>query len=282
MRPRWVLQVALDVVREAASSRYLIVLFGLICVGLATLAAALDFEVVNGAVAAGRLFGGSIDKPGTIDMAQDVFRTIMGGIVQLVVWIGTLFLLVAVADIAPRLFAPGRVELLLSLPLRRTELVVGTYVGVLAIGLMAATLAIGGASAVLAVKLDTVTWAPAWGALAALVVFMTLYSVMLACATVARSPSLSAGLAILVGGTAVATSERAAVLALFKSGASRQVAEVVLAPLPRLLSLAKLATQAAAGEAIALPDLGAVVGGSVAFGFFLVAVACVVMGVKDH
>jgi Cu-processing system permease protein len=284
MNPRQVLHVALDVVREAAFSRHLIVLFGLIFLGLVALALSLDLEVVNGTIAAGKLFGNPVmgGKDGGV-AAATVLAPLMGAVAYLVFYGGLLFLVVAVADIAPKLLAPGRVEHVLSLPLRRTELVVGVYIGVLLIGLLAAVFAIGGASAVLFVKLELATPAPLIGALAALVGFAVLYAVMLAVATVARSAALSAGAAIFVYAAGIATSERQLVLSLIKNGFTREIAALVMGPLPRLKTLADMGAEgAAANAAIQWTNAVGVIGGAAAFGLFFLVVACIVVNLKDY
>ena len=109
MNPRSVANVALDVVREAAFSKYLIVLFGLIILGVIALAFALDIEVVNGAIAAGKLFGGNLVGHGKQVGVAEFLGPFMTAIVYATFFVGLLFLIVAVADIAPRMLAPGRV-----------------------------------------------------------------------------------------------------------------------------------------------------------------------------
>jgi Cu-processing system permease protein len=280
MRNIW--NVAIDVLREAAASKYLIVLFGFICLCVVAMAFALDLEVVNGAIAAGKVFGSSVVRPGESMAAKDFLAPLMQGVVYASCLGGLLFLIVAVADIAPKLLAPGRVELLLALPLRRTELVLGIYLGVIVIGALAASLAIGGASLVLFAKLELFTVAPVLGAAAALVGFATVYGVMLAVSTVGRSAALSAGAAILVFLAGVATSDRQAVLALIRHGTTREIAAVVMGPLPRLATLAEIGGQVANQTAVAWGQAAAVTGGCAAFGFFFVMAACIVVNVRDY
>lgn len=283
MNPRNVMHVTLDVLREAAASRYLIVLFGLIFLGLLALAFALDLEVVNGAIAAGKVFGSSLfsgtDKPVG---AAEFLAPLMQGVVFLTFFGGLLLLIVAVADIAPRMLAPGRVEFLLSLPLRRTELVLGIYCGVVLIGALAALLAIGGASLVLFVKVELVTAAPFMGAVTALVGFASIYGVMLVMATVARSAALSAGGAVLVYVAGAATSDRQMVLSLIRDGTARELAAVLLGPLPRLTALAEIGGDVVMHKALAWSQAATVIGGCVAFGLFCVMGACIVVNLRDY
>lgn len=282
MNPRNVMHIALDVLREAAASRYLIVLFGLIFLGLIALALSFDLEIVNGAIATGKILGSAVIGKDNPMSAQAFLAPLMQSLVYVVFYGGMLFLIVAVADIAPRVLAPGRVELLLSLPLRRTELVLGIYIGVLLIGVLAAALAIGGGSLVLFVKTEIVTPAPFLGAVTALLGFATVYGVMLAVSTVGRSAALSAGAAILVYVVGVATSDRALVLSLIRKPFTREVMAVLMGPLPRLKALADIGGEAAIQARVDWGNALAVTGGCVAFGLFAVLVACVVVNVKDY
>lgn len=282
MNVRNVLNVSLDVLREAIASKYLIVLFGLIFCGLAGLAFSLDLEVVNGAIAAGKLFGGTfVGKGNTVD-ASEFLGPVLSGLAYAVFYGGMLFLIVAVADIAPKMLAPGRVELLLALPLRRTELVLGIYLGVVLIASLAAALAIGGASLVLFVKVELVTPAPLMGALSAMVGFCTVYGVMLAVAAVARSAALSAGAALLVFIAGAATSDRAFILSLIRDGFTREVAAVVMGPLPRMAKLADVGAEFALRKPVDWSVALSVIGGCTAFGLFFVVLACIVVNVKDY
>lgn len=281
MNVRNILNVSVDVLREAIASKYLIVLFGLIMCGLAGLAFSLDLEVVNGAIAAGKLFGGTFTGKQGMG-ASEFLGPVLSGLSYAVFYGGLLFLIVAVADIAPKMLAPGRVELLLALPLRRTELVIGIYLGVVMIASLAAILAIGGASIVLFVKVELFTPAPLMGALCAMVGFCTVYGVMLAVAAVARSAALSAGAALLIYIAGAATSDRALVLSLIRNGFTREVVAVVMGPLPRMAKLAEVgadvAVQKTVDWSVALP----VIGGCTAFGLFFVVVACIVVNIKDY
>lgn len=281
MNPRSVWNVAADVLREAVYSKYLIVLFGLIFLGLITLALALDLEVVDGMISAGKLFGGTIIG-GSPMAVSEMLRSILPVIVYLVCFLGTVFMIIAVADIAPRVLQPGRVELTLSLPIRRHELVVGIYLGVLIIAAASTLLGIGGASAVLFVKLEMASAAPLVGAACALVGFLAIYGLMLATSCLARSPALSAGFGFLLFGCGLATSDRRLVLSLFKSGLTRELAALVMGPLPRLKTLADIGAEYANGQVIRWSEALPVIGGSVAFGLFFVAVACMVVTVKDY
>src|SRR5262249_54162730 len=142
--------VAMDLLREAAARRWFLAL-GLALTGaLLLLLTSLRLEVVDGALAATRLFGqpvyhsiqpaGVALRPGFLVAGRLVF----GG--------GLGFGVLSCAAFAPALLSPGRIEHLLSLPVRRWELLAGTFLGVLALALAGAVYASAGLVVVLGAK----------------------------------------------------------------------------------------------------------------------------------
>jgi Cu-processing system permease protein len=284
VNPKKVWLVAVDVLREALFSRYLIVLFGMITLGLVALGLSLDLEVVDGAIATGKLFGGNLNNVtgGKPMLANELMQPLMTGMAYGTFIFGLIFMVVAVADIAPKMLAPGRVEHLLSLPVRRVEIVLGTYLGVLIIAVMALGLAVGGGSAVLFIKAELFTLAPLAGALSAMIGFMTLYAVMLAVAAVARSAALSAGSAFILFVGGIATSDRALVVSLIRSGFTRDLVAILIGPLPRLRVLLEFGGDVAMKHPLRYAELLPAVGGCLALAGFALLVACTVVQIKDY
>ena len=193
-----------------------------------------------------------------------------------------MFGIVATADIAPRLLQPGRVEHLLALPIRRVELVIGTYLGVCAICAIATVFAVGGVSLVLFAKAKMVTVAPAAGAAMAFVAFAAIYGVMMAVGVLFRSAALSAGAGLLTYIMGVAVSEKNVMLMWTTNKPLRTVLEVVSAPIPNLRALADVGAGAAAGEAVALQSVLPMVGGAAAFAACGVLLAAAIVQSRDY
>lgn len=272
--------VATDVVREAFARYYMIALFACIVLFLVGLTFALDLEVVEGALAAGRLFGTNITN--TIIPVDVAMKSAFEALSAFTFYVGLLFGIVASADIAPKMLAPGRVELLLSLPVRRHELVVGTYLGVAIIATLTTAFAVGGVSLVLFWKAQLVTIAPAVGALMAVTGFLSIYGGMLLATSLVRSSALAAGVGLFLYFAGSVTSDRATFLSWFEDGVGREVLGVVIAPLPRLAALADAGTGAASGGGVVWPVLLPVLLGAVAFAGATVALACFVVSGKDY
>lgn len=264
-----VLALALDLLREARSRRWVVGLLAAATLLVLALALGLRFEVVDGALAATRLFGGDLR---TDVRAVDVaLRPLFAATAYVVFYGGLAFGVVATADFAPTLLAPGRIEALLALPVRRWQVLAGTFLGVE--GLVLAGAAYGGAAvtAVLWLETGVLNPGPIAAAAVACVAFAPLYAAMLAVAVLARSAALSggAGLVLLLAG--IVAGSRGVLSELFEPGASRAAFLAATAVLPRLSRLGALAPAIAEGRPVAAGHAAALVAGTMAFAIALLA-----------
>jgi ABC-type transport system involved in multi-copper enzyme maturation permease subunit len=154
---------------------------------------ALNIDLVDGAMAAVSLFGKEVDNGRLIDVEKAVRRIL--GVVAAFLFTAGLFLSVfASAGLIPTMFEPGRIELLLSKPLTRTRLLVGRYLGTLAvIGSNMLFLVLG---VWVTLGLKTGIWNPNFLLSAALAIFA--FAVMLSVVTLVAVLSSSAVLATMV------------------------------------------------------------------------------------
>jgi len=237
--------VALDLLREARSRRWTLALFLGTSLLLLLVAFGLELEVVDGALAASRFLGGRTSS--SIRPADVALRPLFEGVAWVVFAGGLVTGVLASADFAPALLAPGRIEQLLALPYRRWELLVGTWLGVLAL-LGAGGLYGGvGLSLIVLAKTGLFGWAPAAAAVLGVAAFAAVYAVMLLAAVAVRSAALSGA----AGGAALlaflAAGHRADLAPLFSAGAGRTAFLALTAPLPRLSGLGEHAARLAAG-----------------------------------
>jgi Cu-processing system permease protein len=275
-----ILHVARDVVREAFASKLMLLLFLAIAAFLVLLTFALDLDVVDGALAGSRLFG---KAAGNSIVPVDVFlRPAFQALAWVTFYAGLLFGIVVTADVAPRMLQPGRVELLLALPVRRYEVVLGLYVGVAALCAVATTVATGGVSLVLFVKAKTFTLAPVAGAAMAMIGFCSIYAVMLATGALVRSAAISASAGLFLYALGLATGVKQTLMLLTTNPVVRHAIDVVLTPVPNLQALADVGAGVAVGEKVATAAVLPVVGGAFAFAAFAVLVACAVVQSKDY
>lgn len=267
---RAVVFVAADLLREAVSRRWFFALIAAITLLVALLGATLKLEIVDGALAATSFFGRSVRHD--IRAADLALRPVFRAATYLIFYGGILFGNLACSDFAPELLAPGRVEHVLSLPVRRVEVVLGTFVGVLALALGGTLYGALGFTLVLCIKSEVWSLLPVVGALLACVAFSAIYGVMLATAVLARSAALSAaagGATFVIGILASFRSDLATML----HGAFSPVFLFVTSPFPRFANLATLAGELATGGAVDANGAARLIVGTLTFALACVALA---------
>jgi ABC-type transport system involved in multi-copper enzyme maturation permease subunit len=275
-----VLGIAGYVLREALSRKFILAFLVGITLLLLTLTLSLRIEVLDGALAATRLFGQSLDHAiQAVDMA---LRPLYMATAYLVFYGGILFGLVACSDFAPSLLSPGRIEHLLALPVRRWQVLVGTFVGVMTLAVGGALYGAGGLWLILGVKTGYWTVGPLIAALLASVAYAAVYAVMLTCATLVRSAALcaAAGGVFLVLG--VIAGFRRSIAPVLEEGMSRTGFELLTLFLPRLSSLANAAASIAASIPLEQRSLGAVLAGVALFGLGALALGLWHFERKDY
>jgi ABC-type transport system involved in multi-copper enzyme maturation permease subunit len=263
--------VMLDLLREAGARRWFLAL-GIALTGLLlVLVTSLRLEVVDGALAATRLFGQQLGHD--IQAADVALRPVFRVASAVVFWGGLGFGVLACADFAPALLSPGRIEHLLALPVRRRELLAGTFLGVLVLALSGALYASVGLVVVLGAKTGVWTGWPIVAAVLAVVAFASVYAGMLAVTVWVRSAALSAAAGaglVLLG---ILATYRATLLELMRQGPGRLLFAGVTAVVPPLGKLADAAGALASSAPLAPGGLVRLLAGTVAFAGALLAVA---------
>ncbi|MEN9796391.1 MAG: hypothetical protein RL653_87 [Pseudomonadota bacterium] len=254
-----VFKVAADLLREAASRKWFLLLGVVLTLGLVTLGLSLRLEVVDGALAATRLFGKSM---GHGIMSVDVaLRPLYQAVSYALFYGGMLFGILGCADFAPTMLSPGRIEQLLSLPVRRWELLVGTFLGVLALSLSAALYGAGGVVVLLGVKTGSWTWRPVVAAMLSMLGFSAVYACMLTTALFLRSASVSAVAGGMVFICGVWAGFRLDIAPAMDAGLPRELFLAVTSVMPRLSTLAIAAADFAGSAPITVKSFPSVVAG---------------------
>lgn len=246
MTPVW--RVAADLLREAVSRKWFLGLFLAVTLSLCVLGLSLRMDVVDGALAGISLFGKLWDNQ--VMSVEVALRPVFGAATALTFYGGTLFLILACADFGPELFAPGRIEHLLSLPVRRWQLLLGTWLGVMALAAGCALYGSAGLCAILGVKTGVWTARPILAALLSVVSFAAIYGVMLAVPLFVRSAALSVALGFLFSVAGVVASYRDELSLLFETGFPRESFLAATYVLPRLGALGEAAVRYAAAQAV--------------------------------
>lgn len=195
-----VINVALEVLREALNRKWFLGIALGISVFLILLWNVLQFDIVDGALAATQLFG---DMVGSTIQSADVALRPAFRAASYVIYYGVLLFGIAVcAPLVTTLLAPGRIDYLLALPIARWELILGSYMGVLILTLGGTLYGAAGFMTVLGLK--TGIWST--GILIATslssVTFAAIYAAMLTTAVFIRYTPviIIAGLCVLIGG----------------------------------------------------------------------------------
>ena len=118
-----------EVFREASARWTLLAYFALSSLFILLFAAAVNLDIVDGALAGAKLFGKEVDLGSEkIDMDRLVlgFETGFSGFLYM---LGTFLALFATAHLVPRLQEKGTVDLYLSRPVGRTKLLLSRYAG---------------------------------------------------------------------------------------------------------------------------------------------------------
>jgi ABC-type transport system involved in multi-copper enzyme maturation permease subunit len=265
------LHVAADLLREAAARKWFLALGIALTALLLGLIAGLRLDVVDGALAASRLFGSLLST--SVRPADVALRPVFVAASYIVSYGGIAFGLLACSDFAPTLLAPGRIEHLLSLPVRRWELLAGTFVGVLALGLAGSVYAAGGLALILGAKTGVWTWHPLLAAALAALGFGTVYSGMLLSAVFVRSAAVSAGVGALLLMAGILAGYRQPILSSMHAGVARWAFATWTSVMPALSKLADVAADVAAARPVSLPQLAGVLVGCCLFAAAMLALA---------
>ena len=264
-----VLSVALDLFREASSRRWFLALGLAVTLLLALAGLTLRIDVVDGALAATRLFGKVVHADiRSVDVA---LRPVFRAAAYVIFYGGLAFGVLACADFAPSLLAPGRIEHLLALPVQRWQLLAGTFFGVLALSLIGALYGAGGFTLLLAVKTGVWTLRPLLAALIASVTFAAIYGGMLVAALFARSAALSAATGGFLFLTGIVAGYRQRLDHFFEPGIGRWLFQAVTLLLPRVSTLADASADLAASAPVDLGALGSELVGLAVFGLAALA-----------
>jgi len=242
-----ILHVAADLLREAARRKWFLALGIGITAVLLLLGLTLRMDVVDGALTATRLFGSSLNHD--MRSAEVALGEVFAATSYVIYYGGLVFGMMACADFAPALLAPGRIEHLLSLPVRRTELLLGTFLGVMVLCAIGTLYGALGFTLLLSIKSGVWTLMPVVASSLVLLAFAPLYAVMLCVAVFVRSAALSAGIAVVVFIGGIVASHRDAIAELMSSAAGIAF-KTVAAPLPKIGTLADESAAIAMGSGV--------------------------------
>ena len=116
-----------DVFREAAARWTLAAYFALSTLFILIFASAVNLDIVDGALAGAKLFGRTVDLPGS---RVDLDKLVLGfesGFSAFLYLVGTFLAVFATAHLVPRMQEKGTIDLYLSRPVGRIPLLLSRY-----------------------------------------------------------------------------------------------------------------------------------------------------------
>lgn len=268
---RVTLHVARDLLREALARKWVLGLLAGITLVLAGLGLFLRLDVVDGAISGSKLFGAMLseDIVATDKLLRPVFMAAAG----IGFFGGALFLAVACSDFAPSLLSPGRIEHLLSLPVSRWQLLLGTYLGVLALSILCTGFGAAGITLVFGFKTGFWTTALLSGSLLGVSGFCALYAAMLTSAFFVRSAAASSAVGILTLVMGIVASARESIEATLEPGLGQTLFHYGVQPFPRLGKLAEQCIRLAGEENFNPALTFRLVGGALIFSLGMLSIA---------
>lgn len=263
--------VARDLLQEALARKWVLGLLVGITLVLLLLGFFLRLDVVDGAIAGSRLFGAMLSED--IVASDTVMRPIYMVVAGVGFFGGALFLAIACSDFAPSLLSPGRIEHLLSLPVSRWQLLLGTYLGVLALSVLCTAYGSLGVTLIFGFKTGYWTTSLLAGSLLGIAGFAALYAAMLTSALFVRSSAASAAVGFLTLIFGILASTREAIEESLEEGIGRTLFHYGVQPFPRLWKLAEQGIRLAGDDSFNAPLTLRLVAGSLIFSLGMLAIA---------
>jgi ABC-type transport system involved in multi-copper enzyme maturation permease subunit len=242
-----------NTLREAASRRWVLALAVAVTAGLLAMALVLRMTVADGVIAGISLVGRLVQPE--VMTADAAVAPVLRFSAQVIFYGVTLVMVLATADLAPLLLAPGRIELLLAMPIRRWELLFGTYLAVVALAAGAALYGAAGVCLLIGFKSGVWTAGPLLASAFAALGFAALYAGMMVVALLARSAALSAFAGLLLFALGVVAGLRQEIAAMLSEGVVRAAFTGAARIPPPLSGLSAAAASLAAGERLPAPAL---------------------------
>jgi ABC-2 type transport system permease protein len=274
-----------EVFREAAARWTLIAYFALSTLFVLIFAAAVNLDVVNGALAGLKLFGQSVDigdQKIEIDRLVLGFESTFSGVLY---FVGLFLALFATAHLVPRLQEKGTIDLYLSRPIGRVSLLLSRYAGGMLLAAADIVYLIGSIGAIVAWK--TRVFHPRFF-LSGVVILFTIATLMafaflVGVVTSSTAVSLMATYAVFFLGAILALHDKIA--AAVSTELTARIVHVLYWVLPKTAELGQatiaLVAGRAAPEALARVSPIAIYGSTALFGVAALSLASWLFSRKD-
>ena len=211
----------------------------------------LNIDIVEGSLAAVHVFGAEVGGNAVQGLpVEDIVKLVLGGLAAFLFSVGLFLAIFASAGLIPTIFEPGRIDLLLSKPLSRAELLLGKYVGTLAV--ISANIAYLVVGAWLILGWKTSIWQIEFLASGALAIFAfaVMLTVVTLVATASNSAVLSTMIAYVVLLVSSIVSQHERIAPLFSSQWPRDLVKAAYVTLPKIFEIGDLSRRLMSGRTI--------------------------------
>jgi ABC-type transport system involved in multi-copper enzyme maturation permease subunit len=235
-----------DTFREAFARKIIWGFFGCSTAVILFFIFLMKIDVVEGALATVSLFG----KEMRSQEVTDIVRGVQGALAAFLYGFGLFLAVFASAGLIPTVFEPGRIELLLSKPVRRYHILLGRYLGnllVIAFNMMYLVVSVW---LILGIKTDIWTHQFLYSAGLTIFVFAVLLTIVLLIAVLSESAVLATMVTfgVMIAGLIVA--QKSTIERLLTSEWSRDVVRVLYYALPKVWDLGNISRKLVTGVPI--------------------------------
>jgi ABC-type transport system involved in multi-copper enzyme maturation permease subunit len=206
----------------------------------------MKIDVVEGALATVSLFG----KEMRAEEVSNIVRGVHGALAAFLYGFGLFLAVFASAGLIPTIFEPGRIELLLSKPVRRYHILLGRYLGNLLVIAFNMLYLVVSVWLILGIKTDIWTHQFLYSAGLTIFVFAVLLTIVLLIAVLSESAVLSTMVTfgVMIAGLIVA--QKSTIERLLTSEWSRNVVRVLYYALPKVWDLGNIGRKLVTGVPI--------------------------------
>jgi ABC-type transport system involved in multi-copper enzyme maturation permease subunit len=220
--------------RESLAKKTFIGFFGISTFVCLLFVFALNLDIVDGAQSYVTIFGAEVDQAFDI---QNILMGLEGGLAGILFVAGIFLSLFATSSLIPSLLQPGSIDILISKPLSRTQILLGKYLG--AISIVACNIFYMIIASWLIISIKTALWN--WGFLLAgvmiVLTFAILFSLMTFLSVTTRSGPFSLMITYLIFFLSAPLLARDQIYALLSSKVYGYILDGLYYYLPRVAEL---------------------------------------------
>jgi len=212
---------------------------------------ALNIDLVSGGVAMVEMFGKGVEQEISLEKLRTIIMQIEAGL-AIAMYGGGIFLSIfATASLIPNMLEKGSVDLMLSRPYARWQLLLGRYLGALCIVTINVTYLIGGSWLILSIKTGFWHMPFLLSGIIIILMFSVLFAIMTFVGVTARNSGVSIIVAYLVFFFSPILLARDKIYALLSQKVYQWLLDGIYYLTPRTAELGDMTRKIVAGEAIA-------------------------------